>query len=199
MRFKKRWKVSLQGLMASLFVLLLSLYQVSAFAAVPVDTVIPVSCIGENTSEAFKVCLRLETEEFQKCDTKEISLKNGEQGSFHITYLYPGTYKYKIWQEKGTDTRTTYDDTVYTVHVYVTEDENGVMHTEPVIFVKGNDGKCDGAAFRNSRVIPSSMKTGIINTGDSTVIGQYIILIAGSAGALALLIFISKRRKGGEK
>lgn len=198
MRFKKRWKASLKGIIASFFVLLFGIHPFTVFAAVPVQCVIPVSCIGENTSEAFTVVFQMETEDFQKCDTKEISLKNGEHGAFTVAYTYPGTYRYKIWQEKGPDARTTYDATEYTVDVYVTEDEKGVMHAEPVIFINGKDGKCAEAVFTNAKVSVPGKVAKPVNTGDATVIGQYIALIVGSVCVLSFLIFIAKRKKGGE-
>lgn len=199
MRIKKRWKVSLKGLFVSLFVLILNIHPISALAAAPVEAVIPVSCIGENTSEAFKVTIQMESEEYQTCNVKELTLNNGEKSSFNVTYRYPGTYRYEIRQERGTDAKTTYDDTVYTVDVYVTEDEEGVMHTEPVIFIKGKSDKCAEASFKNTRVTPTESKTGIVNTGDSTVIVRYILLITGSLISLVLLLVMAKRRKGGEK
>jgi len=45
-------------------------------------------------------------------------------------FTTPGTYKYIVTQETGSDSNTTYDKTVYNADVYVTENDSGVMNTK---------------------------------------------------------------------
>lgn len=197
MRFKKKTGLSIRGILVFLCILIMNLLPFTVWAAAPVDAKIPVSCIGKNTNEAFNVILKMESEEFQKADTTVISLKNGETGAFTIHYTCPGTYQYQVYQEKGTDKSTTYDSTVYTVDVYVTEDENGVMHTEPVIYEKGKDEKCADAHFENVKETGKTSHTGIVNTGDKTKLGGYILAMILANGVLYILWWI-KLKKGGE-
>lgn len=198
MRFRKKKGLSLKGLLIFFCILIMNLLPLSTWAASPVEAKIPVSCIAGNTNEVFTVHLQIESEEFQHVEKTSLSLKGGDKDFFRINYTYPGTYRYQIYQDKGSDGNTTYDETVYVIDVYVTEDENGVMHTEPVIFEKGNDGKCAEATFTNSKEVHKGTIAKPVNTGDATQMMMYILLIGISAGVLAILLCLMKRRKGGE-
>ena len=112
---------------------------------------IPVSCTGENTDESFVYLLEGGQSEYEKVTDESLTLKDGEKSFFVIDYTYPGTYHYTIQQKKGTDNATTYDSTVYNVDVYVTENESGVMATEPVIYEEGSTEKKAEASFVNSK------------------------------------------------
>lgn len=114
-----------------------------------VEAKIPVSCTGKNTTESFSYHLKAEPSEFQTLAADSLSLRDGETGRFSVLYTYPGTYHYTLSQEKGTDKETTYDETVYKVDVYVTEDEDGRMSAEPIIYLNGSSGKKPSAGFRN--------------------------------------------------
>lgn len=49
-------------------------------------------------------------------------------------FTTPGTYKYIVTQETGSDSNTTYDKTVYNADVYVTENDSGVMNAETIVY-----------------------------------------------------------------
>lgn len=126
----------------------------------PVVTVaVPVSCKGEDTTETFQYQLQGEASEFEQIETTELELKAGEKGEFSITYTYPGTYHYTVSQTKGTDKYTTYDDTIFNVDVYVTEDENGTLKADPVLYSQGDACKRVELIFKNVRKVPAKNKT----------------------------------------
>lgn len=115
---------------------------------------IPVFCTGTNTTEGFIYELSGESMEFQTIESRTLTLRDKEKGEFRITYTYPGTYHYTVVQNKGSDSDTTYDGTVYYVDVYVTEDETGNMYAEPVVYLQGESGKKAELSFTNEKKLP---------------------------------------------
>lgn len=158
-----------------------------------VEVKIPVSCTGENTTESFFYHLKAEPSEFQTLATDSLSLRDGETGRFSILYTYPGTYHYTISQEKGTDEKTTYDETVYNVDVYVTEDENGKMSAEPIIYLNGSNEKKQSAGFRNIKKLDTNKTTGNVKTGDRSNAAFWIA--ASGFSAMLMGIMILRRKK----
>lgn len=119
-----------------------------------------------------------------------------------ITYDEPGTYDYRIVEVKGDAEGITYDETVFTYHVVVTDDGNGQLQVEWTM------GETGAPVFQNVFVKPEDLKPAdpakpadpgnggsgdkLIQTGDSSLLG---IAAAAVAGALALGVGIVKRRK----
>lgn len=119
-----------------------------------------------------------------------------------ITYDEPGTYDYRIVEVKGDAEGITYDETVFTYHVVVTDDGNGQLQVEWTM------GETGAPVFQNVFVKPEDLKPAdpakpadpgnggsgdkLIQTGDSSLLG---IAAAAVAGALALGAGIVKRRK----
>lgn len=119
-----------------------------------------------------------------------------------ITYDEPGTYDYRIVEVKGDAEGITYDKTVFTYHVVVTDDGNGQLQVEWTM------GETGAPVFQNVFVKPEDLKPAdpakpadpgnggsgdkLIQTGDSSLLG---IAAAAVAGALALGVGIVKRRK----
>lgn len=173
---------------ALLMILLLS-FPVSA-AEKSVSVQIPVSCIGKNSSETFQYQILSEASQSQMLESDTLSLKDGETGSFQITCLEPGTYHYSVNQIKGTDSSISYDETVYSVDVYVTEKEDGTMAAETIAYSKPDSEKKDCLTFIN----PSHQQAHStpVDTGDSFFTG-WILLMAGS-----FILFIILIKKGGK-
>lgn len=158
-----------------------------------VEAEIPVSCTGENTTESFSYHLKAEPSEFQTLATDSLSLRDGETGRFSVLYTYPGTYHYTISQKKGTDEKTTYDETVYKVDVYVTEDEDGRMSAEPIIYLNGSSGKKPSAGFRNIKKLDTDKTIGNVKTGDRSNAAFWIA--ASGLSAMLMGIMILRRKK----
>ena len=182
-----------------------------------VEAKIPVSSTGKNTKESFSYHLKAETSEFQTLATDSLSLRDGETGSFSVLYTYPGTYHYTISQEKGTDKKTTYDETVYNVDVYVTEDEDGEMSAEPVIYLNGSNGKKQSASFVNTKELDAIKTTGNVETdaikttgnvetdtikttgnvktGDTSNTAFWIVTLGLSATLMGIMILKRKKKE----
>ena len=94
--------------------------------------------------------------EYQIVNTTELKLSGGKDGSFDVTYMYPGTYRYTVSQEAGKDSDITYDTVVYDAVVYVTEDSTGKLAAEVVAYKSGSNEKADKIVFNNYHKISSS-------------------------------------------
>ena len=96
-------------------------------------------------------------------------------------------------QEKGTDKKTTYDETVYKVDVYVTEDEDGRMSAEPVIYLNGSSGKKPSAGFINIKKLDTNKTTGKVKTGDMSNTALWIAASGFSTMLMGIMILIRKK------
>lgn len=119
-----------------------------------------------------------------------------------ITYDEPGTYDYRIVEVKGDAEGITYDGTVFTYHVVVTDDGNGQLQVEwtvgetgaPVfqnVFVKPEDPKPADPA---KPADPGNGGSGdkLIQTGDNALVGMFAAAFAGIA---AIGVGFTARRK----
>lgn len=175
---------------------------------------LPVACTGGD--ETFQFDLAYEEAQGQTVENGTLFLKSGESGYFVIAYDSPGTYYYTVSQKAGSDSRTTYDKTVYQVEVWVTVNDDGILSAAPVIYAEGSQDKKAELKFVNSKQPaggkdpdsePGSgsepgpddeagtVKTGAVKTGDTAQIGLWIAVMLAAAGALSAA-FWKKRRKG---
>ena len=119
-----------------------------------------------------------------------------------IAYDEPGTYDYRIVEVKGDAEGITYDETVFTYHVVVTDDGNGQLQVEwtvgetgaPVfqnVFVKPEDPKPADPA---KPADPGNGGSGdkLIQTGDNALVGMFAAAFAGIA---AIGVGFTARRK----
>lgn len=207
---------------AAVLMLLAMCLPAPAYAAEPgaggktVTAQIPVSCTGTNTTEQFVFRLTGESSPFQTVENETLILKDKEKGFFRITYTYPGTYHYTVSQEKGKDSATTYDDTVYCADVYVAEDEKGNLYADPVVYIEGESEKKAELSFFNEKKKPekqpdqpeeqpgqpekqSNQPGNMPKTGDDTPLFLCVLLMVVS-GAAGLIIWQMVRiKKRGER
>ena len=114
-----------------------------------------------------------------------------------LSFESPGVHTYTISQIKGSNSQCSYDETVYTMKVYVTNNENGPgLVSEIVLTVPGMDGKPEHIIFVNKYpTVPDDPDDPDgPQTGDSSHLWLYICLGAVSLTALVTL-FLTKRRK----
>lgn len=119
-----------------------------------------------------------------------------------ITYDEPGTYDYRIVEIEGNAAGISYDKTVFTYHVVVTDDGNGQLQVEwtvgetgaPVfqnVFVKPEDPKPADPA---KPADPGNGGSGgkLVQTGDNALVGMFAAAFAGIA---AIGMGFTARRK----
>ena len=120
-----------------------------------------------------------------------------------ITYDEPGTHDYRIVEIEGNAAGITYDKTVFTYHVVVTDDGNGQLQVEwtvgetgaPVfqnVFVKPEDPKPADPA---KPADPGNGGSGdkLVQTGDNALVGMFTAAFAGIAAIGAG--FTARRKK----
>lgn len=119
-----------------------------------------------------------------------------------ITYDEPGTYDYRIVEVKGDAEGVTYDETVFTYHVVVTDDGNGQLQVEWTV------GETGAPVFQNVYVKPEDPKPAdpakpadpgnggsgdkLVQTGDNALVGMFTAAFAGIA---AIGVGFTARRK----
>lgn len=119
-----------------------------------------------------------------------------------ITYDEPGTYDYSIVEVKGDAEGVTYDETVFTYHVVVTDDGNGQLKVE------WTEGKAGAPVFQNVYVKPEDPKPAdpakpadpgnggsgdkLAQTSDNALVGMFAAAFAGIA---AIGVGFTARRK----
>lgn len=120
-----------------------------------------------------------------------------------ITYDEPGTYDYRIVEVKGDAEGITYDETVFTYHVVVTDDGNGQLQVEWTV------GETGAPVFQNVFVKPEDPKPAdpvkpadpgnggsgdkLVQTGDNALVGMFTAAFAGVAAIGAG--FTARRKK----
>ncbi len=145
----------------ALTALLLLSASVSAFATETPEVIIPVSVslsgAVPETAEDYTVVMKADDSSFPmpngtESDEYELTVTGEGKANFpSISYNHVGVYTYTISEEKGTNEKCTYDSTVYSLTVYITnaEDGNGLEATAVLYSSLGGD-KLDTAEFINS-------------------------------------------------
>ncbi len=114
----------------------------------------------------------------------------GKVSFSEIKYTKAGTYVYEISEVAGTDKSCTYDKTVYTVTVTVTENMDGTLSAKSAI-TTGNK-TASSILFTNS--YPKAEKKAP-STGDSSRLGLWLgLALVGGCGCAAAVV-LTKRRE----
>ncbi|MCR5845073.1 MAG: Cna B-type domain-containing protein, partial [bacterium] len=113
---------------------------------------------------------------------------SGEKEFGRIDYYAAGTYTYQISEVAGSAKGYTYDNTVYTITVEVTENEDGSLSKTETI--TGGDGKI---VFTNEyKATPGKKK--MPKTGDSNPLGLVAVLL-GLGGTALVAAGATRRRR----
>lgn len=120
--------------------------------------IIPVSCTSKGSNESFTYTLGYTDSVHQNVRNTTVQLRDGESGKFEVVFDYADVYHFTVEQKAGTDRDTDYDRTVFEVDVYVTEDENGTLHTEVIAYKQGNREKTDTVGYVNRVHKPDNTK-----------------------------------------
>ena len=173
---------------------LLSILSFPVSASGTVEADIPVSCTAEGYDGSFQYSLSADTDIHQEIQKESMQLKDRECGMFTVAYDCPGTYHYEVSQASGADPDVAYDTAVYDVDVYVTEDENGVMHTETVAYKNGAQEKSDRCRYVNTYTPAKGSEKGNAQqgtnakTGDETPVSLLAMLLMLSGASIVWLL-----------
>lgn len=114
-----------------------------------------------------------------------------------ITYDRVGIYTYTVYQVAGTNQKCTYDDTVYSLTVTISnkEDYSGLEATA-VLYPDSDGDKLPAAEFANKYKVDPPSDTP--KTGDESSPLLYAVLIAVSMGVIVALFLTRKSKKSEE-
>lgn len=132
--------------------------------------------------------------------------KNAKDGSIffeEIDYTEAGTYRYTIREILGNVEHVTYDNTVYTVVVKVTDEGDGVLKAEledktPVVFHNTYEAPVPPSSSTvppTSSTPPTSTEPPAPPTGDKSSFGLWILTVALSVALVATPVVIGKKRR----
>ena len=188
--------------LAVLCALLLCLFTGTAFAGSTNDTLnaeINVNCMKYSGDDSGKYIVKIESTDASCPAPKEDSLniKEDGTGSFVISVDEPGTYDYLVYQEAGDDEKTTYDDTVYHVKVFVTQ--NDAMDLEFFVSATVGDSgeKPDTVHFMNEKKTDMDESSGSrkppVKTGDESNIPALAVLAGVMVVVFVILLITGKK------
>ena len=130
------------------------LFPAAAFAQEPVSVTIPVEIRVSGSSVPADTEYKLVIEGLDHAPMPEanmITIKDGGSASFGpIQYTVPDDYQYRIYQDSEEKDRFTYDKTVYTITVQITNDSNGGLSANIIIGKEGSSAKSGDMVFNNT-------------------------------------------------
>lgn len=115
---------------------------------------------------------------------------NGEDAFFVLDNNEPFEHEYTVKQTAVEDGYVM-DETVYTVHVFVTQEEEGLVSTVAV-WKQGTETKCDSVAFENKKIEKSKKSSDTSDDSSSAFWGGTTIMMIA-----AVIVFIGLRIKNG--
>ena len=117
----------------------------------PIHAEIPFRCektIGEK-EVPYLITLKSVSPNAPLPESNRMTVTGGESKNFGINITEPGTYIYRIGQEKGSVQRAVYDEKEYDVYLYViNSDKNELSYSLSVVQVN-SDEKPDQVIFQN--------------------------------------------------
>ena len=174
----------------------------AAPAYIPVDATIPFSCQAVPGGESlYEIKIRSKTETSPAPEQDVIRIDREGNGSFQIRITEPGNYDYLVYELQGSDSNIVYDDTMYDVHVFVTNNDRQELEYYVTTNYTDTDEKPKKVVFQNA-VQSESVTTeeattehetvkppSDVQTGDDTRLGL-IIMICAIAGAGVVVLMI---------
>ncbi|MCR4890307.1 MAG: hypothetical protein K5979_14195 [Ruminococcus sp.] len=145
-------------------ILSLSLFclgELQAEAYSTIDAEIPVTClkVEDNNSHIYQIKIESENDISPAPISDTLYITENGTGYFEINIDEPGTFRYRIYEETGSDPNIEYDDNIYAVSVFV---ENGI--DDELIYsvtanIVGRDGKLDNIEFINAVLAETDIVT----------------------------------------
>ena len=151
------------------------------FRHVEIKAEVPFSCenVDDSANDYEIVIERLD--DVSPMPEKVVTKIGYGNGSFEIGIDEPGTYQYKVYENAGDNSRIIYDDTTYTVTLFVTSDDDGNLDYE-VILSKGGIVKPAEISFVNK-----AARAPVTTGEDANTYTPYAIAAIAIGGAVLIL------------
>lgn len=127
------------------------------------------------------------------------TLDGNEQKQISMTYVHGGIYQYRLYQTTENKDRYGFDRHIYTISVYVRNDDNGELKAQVIVENEKNE-KCEDITFENTYTgikKPTTQRpSNSIGTSDDTQIHVWItMIIVASLGMIMTFILRQKSLK----
>lgn len=131
----------------------------------------------------------------------------GEAEFGEITFMYAGTYVYKVTEKNGGEKGYTYDDSVYTVIYEVTEEngqlscvrkiQSGGQTIQSSVITPGQQEDASALTFTNQfkKEAQTGTKVNPLKTGDHSNVAANFAILAVAVILLVVILLVLKRRK----
>ena len=128
----------------------------------PVNAVIHFTCLKPRDLKdtTYSICIKTENSAAPLPQKDTVLINKSGEGSFKIEITEPGTFVYRVYQEKGNDKDVKYDDTQYDIYVYVTSDEKDRLSYMVSVNYADTDVKPISVSFENESANGSPNKPG---------------------------------------
>ena len=188
-------------------VLFLSAFTGYAFAGSSneeMNAEITVSCMKYSGSKGEAYIVEIEGEDKASPLPKDniLNIKEDGSGSFEIKVSEPGTYSYKIYQKPGEDENIEYDDTVFHVTVFVTQENDGSLKYYVAATAGESGEKPNAIEFVNKTKDNSGNRESLgpdeppVKTGDENNIPAYAVIAV--IMVVVFIILLITRKKGND-
>ena len=124
---------AMRRLAGTVFIWMLSLFflvpplRASAYEAVHADIVISCKRLTGSISHKYEIMIEPSDASCPVPSSDHLEILGNQKGKFTLELTEPGTFTYKIYEKKGSDQSIIYDDSVYTVSVFVENGEFGEL------------------------------------------------------------------------
>ena len=167
-----------------------------------IEARVPFTCAGIDSAieNEYEIVIEKLDEASPSPDSIVKTISDAGEGTFVIGIDEPGTYQYKVYEKAGTNSKIIYDDTAYTVTLFVTSDTNGELSCQ-IVLSKGGLAKPTEIAFANKAekidkpITPTKPVTPTVSTGEPA--SPYIpyAIAALTAGVLILILALRRRKE----
>ena len=134
-------------------------------------------------------------------DESELALEGNQiietvgESAFFVGYNNePCDHEYTVKQTAVSDGYIM-DTTEYTVHVFVSQEDDGLVPTVAV-WKKGTETKCDSVSFENKKVEKDTSGKKSSDTSDKSDASKWLFLAAGAICVCLGVIIFRKNREG---
>ncbi|MBP5491323.1 MAG: hypothetical protein J6Y08_00580 [Clostridiales bacterium] len=182
--------MTLVGLCMVLFIYFSPVH--AAFEYKPIVAEVPFSCIGAEISEGVSYEFVMEPLDSKSPAPRQKSIVIDGSGtkSFFIDITEPGTYQYKLYEIPGDNDKVIYDETVYQVTLFVTNNDANELEYKVVLALEGMV-KPTEVKFLNAAV--KQPPTPIVKTGDR--LDPIVMIAVGFLIAGASLLLTPRLRR----
>ena len=175
-------------------VLLFFVFPVRAdFRNTPIEALIPFTCVKADVSGGgiYDFVIEAADETTPMPESSMITIKGSGSASFGIEIDEPGTYQYKLYEMAGSNKKIIYDSTTYTVTLFVTQDDDGILDYQ-IIPSKGGLVKPSEIKFVNKA---SGSGGAVIATGEKLSAFVPYAFAAFGSGCVILILALRRRKE----